>query len=178
MVFQGFVCDTRMFNEGRFDSWNTARDEGMGMSYWKREDLPYYFTLYDNFLVGDQYFQSTFTETDPNRLHLFSGSNGNSMGYVPALDNTEPTPGWKWETMGETLEKAGISWKVYQQVCASQLSSSGDIDTLAFPYFFPLRFPVCRKITSTTMGLLGSLASKTRVRATLSSTKGSLTPST
>ena len=30
------------------------------------------------------------------------------------LDAGEPTTGINWETMGETLENAGISWKVYQ----------------------------------------------------------------
>ena len=85
------------------------------MSYFERSDLPYYYTLADNFVIGDQYFQSTFTETNPNRLHLFSGSNGLSVGHYAVLDNSEPTPGWLWETMGETLENAGISWKVYQE---------------------------------------------------------------
>jgi len=68
------------------------------------------------FTIGDQYFQSTLTQTNPNRLHLFSGSNGLSVGYYPVLDNTEPNPGFTWITMAEILEKAGISWKVYQEL--------------------------------------------------------------
>ena len=83
--------------------------------------------LYESFVAGDQYFQSTFTCTDPNRLHLFSGSNGLSMGFPPVLDNTEPVPGWKWETMGETLENAGISWKVYEE--------ADNFDDNAFSWF-------------------------------------------
>eukprot|EP00298_Acanthocystis_sp_HF-20_P016633 c21536_g1_i1.p1 GENE.c21536_g1_i1~~c21536_g1_i1.p1 ORF type:complete len:724 (-),score=311.80 c21536_g1_i1:22-1950(-) len=110
-----FICDTAMTNGGRYDSWNTARDPGMGMSYWTRDEFEYYYTLYDNFLTGDQYFQSTFTETNPNRLHLFSGSNGLSVGHSAVMNNDEPTPGWGWETLAETLEKAGISWKVYME---------------------------------------------------------------
>lgn len=86
------------------------------MSYFTREDLPYYYELYDNFVVGDQYFQSTFTQTNPNRLHLFSGSNGLSVGESAVLDNHEPRPGFNWTTMAEVLESRNISWKVYQQV--------------------------------------------------------------
>jgi phospholipase C len=61
-----------MVNGGRHDSWNTARAPGMGMSYMTRNDLPYYYTLYDAFTAGDQYHQSTFTCTNPNRMHLVS----------------------------------------------------------------------------------------------------------
>jgi phospholipase C len=110
-----YVHDMLIINEGRYDSWNTGRPAGMGQAFFNRSDLPYYYTLYESFVAGDQYFQSTFTCTDPNRLHLFSGSNGLSMGFLPVLDNTEPVPGWSWETMGETLENAGVSWKVYEQ---------------------------------------------------------------
>ena len=77
---------------------------------------PYYFELYPAFAVTDQYYQSTFTCTCPNRMHLFSASNGLSVDWGEAvLDNTEPTPGYDWETMGETLEKAGVSWQVFQE---------------------------------------------------------------
>ena len=84
------------------------------MSHWTRADFPFYYTFYDHFLVGDQYFQSTFTETCPNRLHFFSGSNGLSVGRRAIIDNEEPTPGWDWSTMGEILEGANVSWRVFQ----------------------------------------------------------------
>jgi len=72
--------------------------------------------LCDGFTVGDQYFQSTFTATNPNRLHLFSGSNGLSVGRPAVLDDTEPKEGFDWLTMAEILEAANVSWKVYQEV--------------------------------------------------------------
>ena len=41
-----------------------------------------------------QYFQSAYTATNPNRMFLFSGSNGPSAGTVPpCLDDSEPVPG-------------------------------------------------------------------------------------
>ena len=81
------------------------------MSYWTREGLPYYYTLYDNFAVGDQYFQSIYSATNPNRLMLFSGSQGNSVGQPSVLDNSEPRPGFNWTTVGEMLEEKNISWR-------------------------------------------------------------------
>jgi len=116
------------------DAWNTARDPGFGMAYFNRTDLPYYYALMDNFLVGDQYFQSTFTATNPNRLHLFSGSNGLSVpnSGFDALSDYEPLLGFNWETMGETLQNANISWKVIQE--------EDNFDDNAFAWFTKYRF--------------------------------------
>ena len=106
------------------DAWNTARDAGFGMSYFNRTDLPYYYALADAFTIGDAYFMSTFTATNPNRLMQFSGSNGLSVQNVHypedaekynQLDDGEPNPGFPWETVGEVLEREGISWKVYME---------------------------------------------------------------
>ena len=84
------------------------------MSYFTQDDLPYYYALSEQVTIGDQYHQSTFTQTCPNRLHLFSGSNGLSVGQKPFIDNSEPNPGHTWTTVGEVLESANISWRVYQ----------------------------------------------------------------
>jgi phospholipase C len=111
-----YPTDIAMWNSGRMDAWNTARYPGMGMSYFTREDLPYYYALYDNFACGDHYYQSTFTSTNPNRMMLFSGSNGLSVGEPAVLENDEPRPGWNWTTVGEVLEANNISWRVYQQL--------------------------------------------------------------
>ena len=110
-----YRCDIAMWNSGHCDAWNTARAPGFGMSHFNRSELPFYFALADAFTVGDQYFQSTYTATSPNREHLFSGSNGLSIGdgKFNLLDDSAPD-GMEWETMGETLENANVSWKVYQ----------------------------------------------------------------
>jgi len=110
-----YPTDIAMWNEGRIDAWNTARSPGLGMSYYARADLDFYHSLADQFTICDQYFQATFTQTNPNRLHLFSGSNGLSVGETAVLDNTEPKPGFNWITVAEILEKNGVSWRVYQQ---------------------------------------------------------------
>lgn len=87
-----YASDIGIVNGGLYDAWNVARAPGYGMAYFNRTDLPYYYDVMDNFLIGDQYFQSTFTATNPNRLHLFSGSNGLSVpnsGYCQ-LDDRYP----------------------------------------------------------------------------------------
>ena len=61
------------------DSWNTERVPGYGLGYHDRDDLPFYYAMADSWTIGDQYFQSTLTETIPNRLVALSGSNGLSV---------------------------------------------------------------------------------------------------
>jgi phospholipase C len=110
-----YPVDTAIWNNGNFDAWNTARPAGLGMGYFTRSDLPFYYALADNFTICDQYFCSTLTQTNPNRLHAFTGSNGLSVGQAAVLDNTEPSAGFSWTTYAERLQAAGISWRVYQQ---------------------------------------------------------------
>lgn len=110
-----YLTDIAMWNKGLCDAWNRVRPPGLGMSYFSRNDLPFYYALADAFTICDQYHGSTFTQTNPNRLHLFSGSSGLSAGFDPTLDNAEPASGFEWQTVAEMLETAGISWRVYQQ---------------------------------------------------------------
>lgn len=111
-----FETDTAMWNRGKMDSWNTAREQSMGMAYFDREDLPYYYQLADEFTIGDQYYQSTLTETDPNRVFFFTGSNGLSANKTDLLNNFIPDQGLEWETLGEVLDKKGVTWKVFQEL--------------------------------------------------------------
>lgn len=129
----GYWVDIAMFNGGLMDSWNTARNPGFGMSYFTREDLPWYYALADEFTIGDQYFQSTFTATNPNRLFLFSGSNGLSApnSTFCMLDDTEPLPGFTWETYAESLQAANVSWRVIQEL--------DNFDDNAFEWFESFR---------------------------------------
>ena len=112
----GFTTDTAINNAGKFNAWNTARSAGLGMGYFTRSDLPFYYALADAFTICDQYFCSTLTDTNPNRLFLFTGTNGLSVNYTPVqLDDTQPSAGLSWTTYAERLQAAGISWKVYQE---------------------------------------------------------------
>ncbi len=53
--------------------------------------------------------------TDPNRYYLWTGCAGNLGTATNAVvDNAEN--GYGWSTYPERLERAGISWKIYQDV--------------------------------------------------------------
>jgi phospholipase C len=114
-------------DDDRNDGW-IANKGAETMCYYNRGDLPYYYALADAYTVCDDYHCSVRASTDPNRVSLMTGMvdptgmgaatiNGTTYPGGPLIDNTEPAVGWGpgWVTYPELLQKAGVSWRVYQQ---------------------------------------------------------------
>lgn len=102
------------FDGGKYDKWLPTKSDAT-MAYYERGDIPFHFALADAFTVCDAYHCSVLGPTDPNRYFMFTGWDGNDgTGGGPDLWNAEV--GYSWSTYPEQLEKAGVSWKVYQDV--------------------------------------------------------------
>lgn len=100
------------WNAGRYDQW--VPNKGVTtMTHHTRADLPYQFALAEAFTICDNYYCSLMGPTDPNRYHMWTGWVGNDgAAGGPVITNAEL--GYDWSTYPERLERAGISWKVYQ----------------------------------------------------------------
>jgi phospholipase C len=114
----------------RHDAWIAAKSP-LTMGYFTRSDVPYYYALADAFTVCDANYCSIFGPTNPNRLFLFSGTSGLAAGddskivienpdHLEPNENADPLkdskwPGLAWPTYAERLQKAGVSWKLYQE---------------------------------------------------------------
>ncbi|MFE9095721.1 phosphocholine-specific phospholipase C [Streptomyces sp. NPDC007264] len=102
------------FNGGAYDRWVPAKSSTT-MAYLTREDIPFHYALADAFTICDAYHCSFIGSTDPNRYYMWTGCTGNDgTGGGPVLGNDEA--GYSWTTYPERLEKAGVSWKIYQDV--------------------------------------------------------------
>ncbi|MEU6576586.1 phosphocholine-specific phospholipase C [Streptomyces sp. NPDC046805] len=102
------------FDAGRYDQWVPAKS-ATTMAYLTRDDIPFHHALADAFTICDAYHCSFLGSTDPNRYYLWTGYTGNDgRGGGPVLGNDEA--GYSWTTYPERLEKAGISWRIYQDV--------------------------------------------------------------
>src|SRR6202034_4045286 len=113
-----------------YDHWIAAKGP-LTMGYFTRADLPFYYALADAFTICDAYHCSIFGPTTPNRLFLFSGTNGLAIGNdgLQAIENppdeTSETADpkndaasfapYQWTTYAERLQAAGIDWRVYQE---------------------------------------------------------------
>ncbi|WP_369393477.1 phosphocholine-specific phospholipase C [Streptomyces sp. CG1] len=102
------------FNGGKYDKWVPAKGTTT-MAYLTRKDIPFHYALADAFTLCDAYHCSFMGSTDPNRYYMWTGYVGNDgKGGGPVLGNDEK--GYGWTTYPERLEKAGVSWKIYQDI--------------------------------------------------------------
>jgi phospholipase C len=107
------------WNGGKMDKWipELRKQDGdsapMTMGYHTRADLPYYYALADAFTICDGYHASMMGPTHPNRFFWMTATNdpdGKHGG--PSLKNGGRT--YTWESYPQRLQKAGITWRVYQ----------------------------------------------------------------
>ncbi|MFB7637100.1 phosphocholine-specific phospholipase C [Streptomyces sp. NPDC056149] len=102
------------WNNGKYDQWVPAKGTGT-MAYLTRKDIPFHYALADAFTICDAYHCSLMSSTDPNRYYMWTGYVGNDgTGGGPVVGNEEA--GYGWTTYPERLEKAGVSWKIYQDI--------------------------------------------------------------
>jgi len=124
------------WNQGKFGFWPKFKTQ-FSMGHYRRVDLPYQFALAEAFTICDAHHCSITTGTDPNRVMFWSGSNADpvarALGENATDANSEPDnlrcwiegslpdPGYTyagsaltWPTIPDVLEKANISWRIYQ----------------------------------------------------------------
>lgn len=112
-----------------YDAWVPYKGE-LTMGYFQRHDIPYYHALADAFTICDGYYCSLHGPTNPNRMYLFTGTSGQSMGNFGAqavtnaddsnwtADMARDKPGYaalEWTTYAQHLQAAGVDWRVYQE---------------------------------------------------------------
>ncbi len=110
------------WNGGKMDNWLAAHRKVENakapyvMGYYTRADIPFHFALAEAFTICDAYHCSLMGPTLPNRMYWMTGTidpDGEAGG--PLTSNKTVRGGFRWTTYAERLEKAGVSWKVYQQ---------------------------------------------------------------
>lgn len=124
------------WNQGKYGFWPMFKTP-YSMAYYTREELPFQYALAESFTICDAYHCSVATGTDPNRIVFFSGSNFDPEKRAAGINCTDtdsepvndrcwikgalPEPGYtyklngfKWPTIPDVLQEAGISWRIYQ----------------------------------------------------------------
>ncbi|UJB17340.1 MULTISPECIES: phosphocholine-specific phospholipase C [Lysobacter] len=112
-----------------YNAWISVKGP-MCMGHFTRQDMPFYYALADAFTVCDAYYCSHHGPTNPNRMHLFAGTSGMTVGDLgPQAVNNADDGNWtadmardnpnfaghRWTTYAERLQNAGIAWRVYQE---------------------------------------------------------------
>nr|WP_184218316.1 phospholipase C, phosphocholine-specific [Granulicella aggregans] len=115
----GWSSGHQAWNNGHWNRWVNAKQDTLTMGHLKREDVSFHYALADAFTVCDSYFCSIHANTAPNRIALWSGTidPANRLGVKPngpGIEERGEKNGYTWTTYPERLEKANVSWKVYQ----------------------------------------------------------------
>jgi phospholipase C len=108
--------------DGRMHAWAKHKSDH-ALGYFAREDIPFQFALAEAFTICDAYHCSFHGGTNPNRVFLWTGGNDpEARGGGPVISNAydslehDPEAGYAWVTYCERLQKAGVSWQVYQNM--------------------------------------------------------------
>ena len=112
------------WDHGRMSRWPSAKTE-RSMGYYRREDIPFQHALADAFTICDAYHCSFQGGTNTNRLFLWTGTNDPAgKGGGPSISNSHDSfvaggghpDGYRWTTYPERLSRAGVSWRIYQDM--------------------------------------------------------------
>jgi phospholipase C len=111
----GWDASHRQVDDGRMDGFVREHWADVGalhgdqvMGYLQRSQLPVSYALADEFALCERWFCSVRGPTWPNRFYLHAAqSNGRKNNDFPS------PPGFKFKTIYDTLEEAGIDWKYY-----------------------------------------------------------------
>ncbi len=124
------------WNQGKYGYWPLFKTP-FSMAYYTRDEIPFQYALAESFTICDAYHCSIATGTDPNRIVFWSGANFDPEKRAAGINCTDldsepvnlrcwiegrmPDPGYtykgnafKWPTIPDVLEGAGISWRIYQ----------------------------------------------------------------
>lgn len=131
-----FADTQAAWNQGKYGYWPLFKTP-YSMAYYTREEIPFQFAMAEAFTISDAYHCSIATGTDPNRIIFWSGSNFDPEKRAAGINCTdvdsepcnvrcwitgaEPDPGYtyrlngfKWPTIPDVLQEAGVSWRIYQ----------------------------------------------------------------
>lgn len=108
-VAQSWVASHRQLNGGKVDGF-VVTSGTPGMGYWTGAEIPFYYSLAQQFPVCDRYFGSVLAPTFPNRRFMLAGTaHGMVVTELPDVSEPPPVAG----TIFDKLDALGISWREY-----------------------------------------------------------------
>lgn len=101
------------YNEGAMNGFAWAQsqknlDPRAPMGYWDGSDLPLYWNLAQDYVLGDRFFSSAWGASETNHLFWIAAQSAGGHGGIPVA-------GFSATTIFDRLQAAGISWKMYIQ---------------------------------------------------------------
>lgn len=108
------------WDHGRMGNWVQYKNP-QSMGYYKKQEVEFQFSLANAFTICDAYHCAMHTGTNSNRMFIWTGTNGPTAAGVASVVNDldslgTSSVGYEWTTYPERLQRAGVTWKVYQNL--------------------------------------------------------------
>ena len=104
-LMDNFLQTTHSVSPDKYDPDGTRP-----LGYYDQTDLPYYYELATQFATSDAFHSPLLSQTNPNRMYLFSAT---SIGRCSADPGGHPL--WPSPTIFNSLVNGGVSWRYYYQ---------------------------------------------------------------
>ncbi|MGH7815619.1 MAG: alkaline phosphatase family protein [Candidatus Binataceae bacterium] len=121
-------------NDG-FVRWNESADPtDTTISYYTQDDLPFYYSLAQEFAIDDNYHAAIPGPTFPNRSYSLAAT---SFGHLTTAESEPPLPAGYYPITGDIfdlLDKFNVSWTDYY----SEIPSSGFFRPFFSPHLVPI----------------------------------------
>ena len=130
----GFVRENDLTEQ--IDGPESATDD-QTMSFYNQDEIPFYYSLAQNFGINDRYFSSVMGPTFPNRSYFMAAT---SFGHLTTNDTFPPPGGYKpiTGTVFDLLDRNGVTWADYFQDAPQGASFRAFGATGVDPHFLPL----------------------------------------
>ncbi len=101
-------CGHEAFDNGKMDGFLKAEGSNQTFGYFDQTDIPYYWSLAQNYTLFDDYFTSAMGPSLPNHLYLVAAQDD---GVADTISNQSAN--FNIGTIVNELQSANVSWSYY-----------------------------------------------------------------
>jgi phospholipase C len=136
-ICHGWSCAVQAIDDGKMDKFDlipgcNVKGDFLCYTQFTQRDIPNYFAYAKNFVLADHMFSSLHGPSFPNHLYTVAAQSGGAIdnptsarwgcdaedtASVPVLTSngghSNQYPCFDFETLADSLQKAGIAWKYY-----------------------------------------------------------------
>ncbi len=120
------ICAHAAYDNGQMDGFLQAEGSTETFGYYNQNDIPYYWSLAQNYTLFDNYFTSAMGPSLPNHLYLVAGQDDgvdDSITQGPAMMNIG--------SIVSELSAAKVSWSYYSPYNVGNENALGLISSVA-----------------------------------------------
>jgi phospholipase C len=125
---QSWNASHQSCDSGRNDGFVRASGP-VAMRFWDKRDLPFTYSLVEQFPIGERFFCSTLAQTFPNRRFFFTGT---ASGTIATNGSTYSIPAVNG-TIWDRLDAHRINWGIYYQDLPTWLIVPGSLTAARKP---------------------------------------------